>query len=79
MSTFNTTNIESTSGGAPEFSQGLNVGGSSITSLITMTEYYSQAGEPSSPANGAFWWDGTTGYQYVGGAWRILSLTPPSP
>lgn len=77
MSTFDAQNIESTSGGAPNFSQGLNVGGSSITSLITMTEYYSQAGEPSSPANGAVWWDGSVAYQYVGGAWRILSVTPP--
>ena len=79
MSRFNTPNIESASGGAPSFSQGLNVGGSDITSVITMSEYYSQAGEPSAPANGALWWDGTTAYQYVGGAWRILSLTPPSP
>lgn len=77
MSTFDAQNIESTSGGATDFSQGLNVGGSSITSLITMTEYYSQAGEPSSPANGAVWWDGSVAYQYVGGAWRILSVTPP--
>jgi len=77
MSTFNTPNIENASGGAPEFSQGLTVGGTAIGSLITMTEYYSQAGEPSSPANGAVWWDGTNAYQYMNDAWRILSLTPP--
>lgn len=77
MSTFNITNIESTSGEAPNFSQGLNVGGSSITSLITMTEYYSQAGTPPTPANGAVWWDYTNAYQYVGGSWRILSVTLP--
>lgn len=77
MSTFDAQNIESTSGGAPDFSQGLNVGGSDITTLITMTEYYSQASAPSTPANGAVWWDGSVAYQYVGGAWRILSLSPP--
>ena len=79
MSTFNTTDIESTSGGNPNFSQGLNVGGSAIGTLITITEYYSQANAPSSPANGAFWWSGSVAYQYVGGTWLTLTVAlPPS-
>jgi hypothetical protein len=77
MSTFDAANIENTSGGAPNFSQGLTVGGTSITSLINMTEFYDQASEPSSPANGAVWWDGTDMYQYMNSAWRIVSITPP--
>jgi hypothetical protein len=83
MSIFNTENIESTTGGAINFGQGLNVSGTDIKSLINMTEYYSQEIEPSSPSNGAVWVNGYTVYQYVGGAWRILSVpsfaAPPPP
>ena len=77
MSTFNTENIENLTGGAPDFSQGVTVGGTSITSLVNMTEFYDQASKPSSPANGAVWWDGTNMYQYMNSAWRIVSVTPP--
>ncbi len=76
MSTVNTTNIENTSGGAPDFSQGLNVQGTNITTLATMTEYYTGASEPSSPANGAVWYDGTDTQQYVNGGWYKLTLSP---
>ena len=76
MSKFNTANIENTSGGAPTFSQGLNVEGTDITSLVTMTEYYTGASEPSSPANGAVWYDGTDTQQYVNGGWYKLTLSP---
>jgi hypothetical protein len=79
MSTFNTSNIENLTGGAPDFSQGVNVGGTSITSLVNMTEFYDQAEEPSSPANGAVWWTGSVMYQYMNDAWRIVSVTPPPP
>lgn len=77
MSKFNTTNIENISGGPPTFSQGLNVQGTNITTLATMTEYYTGASEPSSPANGAVWYDGTDTHQYVNGGWYTLTLSPP--
>lgn len=77
MSKFNTANIENTSGGAPTFSQGLNVEGTDITTLVTMTEYYTGASEPSSPANGAVWYDGTVTRQYVNSGWYVLTLSPP--
>lgn len=77
MSTFDTTNIESTSGGTPDFSQGLTVGGTDISSLVAMTEYYDQASEPGSPANGAVWWDGTKMRQYIGSQWITVSVSPP--
>ena len=77
MSTFDTSNLENTSGGAPDFSQGLNVGGTDILTLVTPTEYHTGASEPSSPANGAVWYDGTDVLQYVNGGWYTLSVTAP--
>tara|TARA_R110000803_G_scaffold180127_1_gene242518 strand:+ start:294 stop:1460 length:1167 start_codon:yes stop_codon:yes gene_type:complete len=77
MSTFDTSNLENTSGGAPDFSQGLNVGGTDILTLVTPTEYYTGASGPSSPANGAVWYDGTDVLQYVNGGWYTLTVTPP--
>ncbi len=77
MSTFNAASIQNSSGGAPDFSQGLTVGGTNITSLVTMTKYYTGASEPSSPENGAVWYDGTNTRQYVNGGWYILTLAAP--
>ena len=77
MSTFNTKKITNTSGGAPTFSQGMNVAGADILSSVGVTEYYSQASAPAGAANGAIWYDGTNVYQNTGGTWRILSVTPP--
>ena len=77
MSTFNVGNIENRYGGAPDFSQGLTVGGTNITSLVTMTEYHTGASEPSSPANGAIWYDGTVIKQYINDGWYTLSAALP--
>lgn len=77
MSTFNVGNIENRSGGAPDFSQGLTVGGTNITSLVTMTEYHTGASAPSSPANGAIWYDGTVIKQYINDGWYTLSAALP--
>ena len=77
MSTFNTTNIESVSGGAVDFSNGLIVGGVDVTTLATFTEFYSQASMPTEAGFGAAWWDGTDLRQNVAGLWKVLSLTPP--
>ncbi len=77
MSTFNVGNIENRSGGTPDFSQGLTVGGTNITSLVTMTEYHTGASAPSSPANGAVWYDGTVIKQYINDGWYTLSAALP--
>lgn len=77
MSKFNTANIENTSGGAPDFSQGLTVGGTDINTFVNATEYYTGSSTPSSPANGAVWYDGTNTRQYVNNGWYILTVTAP--
>lgn len=77
MSTFNVGNIENRSGGAPDFSQGLTVGGTDISTLVTMTEYHTGASAPSSPANGAIWYDGTVIKQYINDGWYTLSAALP--
>lgn len=64
--------MENRSSGSPSFTQGLNVGGADVTSGRVLSEYYTGATEPSSPANGAFWWNGTDLHQYINGKFRIL-------
>lgn len=70
--------MENRSSGSPSFTQGLNVGGADVTSGRVLSEYYTGATKPSSPANGAFWWNGTDLHQYINGKFRILdgSFTP---
>ena len=77
MSEFKTASIENRSGGSPSFTQGLNVGGADVTSGRVLSEYYTGATEPSSPANGAFWWNGTNLHQYVNGKFRVLEAVAP--
>ena len=77
MSEFKVSSMESSKGGAPSFTQGLNVAGADVTSGHAMSEYYTGATEPSSPANGAFWFDGTDIHQYINGKFRILDVTGP--
>ena len=77
MSEFKVSSMESSTGGAPSFTQGLNVAGADVTSGHGMSEYYTGATEPSSPANGAFWWNGTDLHQYINGKFRILDVTAP--
>ena len=69
--------MENTSNGSPSFSQGLNIAGADITASHAISEYYTGATEPTSPKNGAFWWDGTNLHQYINSAFRILSVTAP--
>tara|TARA_B100000497_G_C7661848_1_gene398710 strand:- start:429 stop:1556 length:1128 start_codon:yes stop_codon:yes gene_type:complete len=77
MSEFKVSSIENTSNGSPSFSQGLNIAGADITASHAISEYYTGATEPTSPKNGAFWWDGTNLHQYINTKFRILSVTPP--
>ena len=79
MSKLETANLQNISSGAPSFPQGMTVGGTDISTLISMTEYYEQASAPSSPADGAVWWTGSVMYQYAGGSWRIVSVSLPPP
>ena len=61
--------------GAPDFADGLTVAGSAISTLNT-AEYYSSATEPSSPKNGAIWWDSANDkvMVYVAGEWKEVEL-----
>ncbi len=77
MSEFKTASIENRSGGSPSFTQGLNVGGADVTSGRVLSEYYTGATEPSSPANGAFWWNGTNLHQYINGKFRVFEAVAP--
>lgn len=79
MSTVNVTSIENRSSGAPVFSQGLNVGGVDIKTLVAVTEYHTGGTEPSSASNGAIWWDGTVVRQYINAGWITLSGGFPMP
>lgn len=77
MSTVNVTAIESRTGGAPAFSQGLSVGGVDIKTLAAVTEYHTGSTQPTSTANGALWWDGTNLRQYIAGLWLSLTVSGP--
>jgi len=77
MSEFKTASIENRSSGSPSFTQGLNVGGADVTSGRVLSEYYTGTTEPSSPANGAFWWNGTNLHQYINGDFRVLEAVAP--
>ena len=77
MSEFKTASMENRSSGSPSFTQGLNVGGADVTSGRVLSEYYTGATEPSSPANGAFWWNGTDLHQYINGKFRVFEAVAP--
>tara|TARA_B100001057_G_scaffold86851_1_gene82760 strand:+ start:2939 stop:4057 length:1119 start_codon:yes stop_codon:yes gene_type:complete len=59
---------------AVDFSQGLNIGGTSI-----IQNYTESADMPSSPSNGDYWWD--TGnnklYKYMDSGFKELGIAPP--
>ena len=44
--------------GATDFADGITIAGGALSALNT-AEYYSSASEPTSPKNGAIWWDTT--------------------
>ena len=61
--------------GAPDFADGLTVAGSAISTLNTF-EYYSTGTEPSTPNDGAIWWD--TGndkvFMFIADEWKEVEL-----
>jgi len=75
MSTVNSKDIQGNVYSVPTFTQGLNVNGTPIDSQVNLTEYYTGAGTPSAPANGAVWYNGSITQQYVNSAWQTLTLT----
>ena len=77
MSELSISSIKSTTNVPPKFTKGMTIGGTNITSLITLTEYYEQTIVPVGASNGAVWWDGTTLYQFVNSSWKVVPATPP--
>jgi len=65
--------------GNPDFADGLTYQGSA-TSTLNLCEYTSSASEPSSPKNGALWYDTTNSVTkiYADGAWNELTVTDSS-
>jgi len=62
--------------GAPDFEDGIKYAGSATSSLNTY-QYTESATAPSSPNNGALWWDTTnTAVKiYANNAWRTVTLS----
>lgn len=60
--------------GNPDFADGLTYEGSA-TSTLNLCEYTSSASEPSSPKNGALWYDTTNSVTkiYANGSWNELT------
>lgn len=60
---------------APDLADGLTVNGAALSTVNT-AEYYSSGTEPSSPKNGAIWWDTANDKVmiYVNDAWSEVSL-----
>ena len=60
--------------GTVDLEDDLQVDGVVVSSANTY-DYYDQAGTPSSPKNGAIWWNDPTLKIYVNDAWKTLSYT----
>lgn len=60
---------------APDFKDGITYKGSALSSLNGY-EYTSSATEPTSPNDGALWWDTTNSKPkiYINGEWKTLAL-----
>lgn len=60
---------------APDFEDGLTVNGAALSTVNT-AEYYSSGSEPSSPKDGAIWWDTANDKVmiYVNDEWREVEL-----
>lgn len=60
--------------GTVDLEDDLQVDGVVVSSANTY-DYYNQAGTPTSPKNGAIWWNDPDLKIYVNGAWKALSYT----
>lgn len=83
MTTIKVDTITNAAGsGAPNIPDGVTIGGTALASLTNTMDYTASATEPTSPNNGAIWWD--TGndklFQYMNGSWiEVVYTTPPIP
>lgn len=61
--------------GAADFADGITIAGGALSALNT-AEYYSSASEPTSPKNGAIWWDTTNEkvMVYIAGEFKEVEL-----
>ena len=61
--------------GKPDLSDGVTVNSAALSS-INVAQYTSSASEPSSPKNGALWWDSSNSKPmiYVAGEWKEVEL-----
>jgi len=81
MATIKVNTVTNAAGtGAPNLPNGLTVDGTALASLNTM-DTYSQGTTPSSPKNGAVWWDSANSLMkyYLGAAWRTVTATVVPP
>lgn len=67
--------VNAAGSGKPDFSDGITVAGGAISSL-NLCQYTSSGTEPSSPKNGAIWWDTVNGkYKvYLNGEFKEIEL-----
>jgi hypothetical protein len=74
--------VDAAGTGAPNFTTAPTVGGVALGSLAT-SSFTSSGTAPSSPSNGAVWWDTTNSALmiYVNSAWQTVTLgvIPPGP
>ena len=61
--------------GKPDLSDGVTVNSSALSS-VNVAQYTSSASEPSSPKNGALWWDSANSKPmiYVADEWKEIEL-----
>lgn len=81
MTTIKVDTITNAAGtGAPNIPDGVTIAGTALASVAQM-EYTSSATEPTSPSDGALWWDSANELfkMYVNGAWYEVTYTPPPP
>lgn len=79
MTTIKVDTITNAAGsGAPNIPDGVTLSGTALASANTM-DYTESATQPTSPKNGAIWWD--TGndkfFQYMNGSWIDVAYTNP--
>ena len=68
-------NIESLSTGRVNLAAGLKIQGDDISASVNLYETYTGSAVPSSPKNGAFWFNGTALHTYIDSTWRVLETS----
>ena len=70
--------VDSAGTGKPNFENGITINGAA-TSTLNLNEYTASSSEPSSPSNGALWWDTANEktFIYAEGEWKETIIIPP--